>query len=74
MASGDTETPAPVGPSPTRCLSAPDTGKTSCAASRLRRTLQTGRSLTMLWTILIILAIAALAYFIFTRVRGRGRV
>jgi len=28
----------------------------------------------MLWTILIILAIAALAYFIFTRVRGRGRV
>jgi len=28
----------------------------------------------MLWTILVVLAIAALAYFIFTRVRGRGRV
>jgi hypothetical protein len=34
---------------------------------------QNGRSLTMLWTILIILAIVALAIFIFTRVRG-GRV
>jgi hypothetical protein len=30
-----------------------------------------GRSLTMLWTILIILAIVALALFIFSRVRGR---
>jgi hypothetical protein len=33
---------------------------------------QPGRSLTMLWTILIILAIIALAIFIVTRVRGRG--
>ena len=30
----------------------------------------TGRSLTMLWTILIILAIVALAVFILGRVRG----
>jgi hypothetical protein len=30
-----------------------------------------GRSLTMLWTILVILVIIALALFIFSRVRGR---
>jgi hypothetical protein len=30
-----------------------------------------GRSLTMLWTILVILVIVALALFIFRRVRGR---
>ncbi len=36
---------------------------------------QNERSLTMLWTILVILAIVALAVFIFARVRGgRGRV
>ena len=33
----------------------------------------TGGSLTMLWTILVILAIVALAIFIFSRVRG-GRI
>lgn len=33
-------------------------------------TSSTGRSLTMLWTILIILAIVALAVFILGRVRG----
>jgi hypothetical protein len=32
--------------------------------------LRTGGSRTMLWTILIILAIVALALFIFSRVRG----
>ncbi len=50
-------------------------GNTSSAASRLRRTPLAGRSLTVLWTILVILAIVALALFIFSRVRGgRGRV
>jgi hypothetical protein len=34
----------------------------------------TGRSITMLWTILIILAIIALAIFIIGQVRGRRGV
>ena len=32
---------------------------------------QTGGNYTMLWTILIVLAIIALALFIFSQVRGR---
>jgi len=42
----------------------------SSAPTRVRPA-STGRSPTMLWTILIILVIIALALFIFGRVRGR---
>jgi hypothetical protein len=34
----------------------------------------TGRSLTMLWTILVILAIVALAIYVANHLRGRNRL
>jgi len=49
------------------------TERRSCGDDRARPVCaapSTGRSLTMLWTILIILAIIALALFIIGKVRG----
>jgi hypothetical protein len=43
-------------------------------ARRCRATSPTGGSTTMLWTILIVLAIIALALFIISQVRGRRGV